>query len=562
MNARMVKILCTVLIGPCLAQNCPLLGPAYPPPTDPASSSFLAAAERFEGLLKSDSRIDRQRVSFAVQVYSSSSTAPMYSHYSTAPFLNTSKVGPDTLFRTHSISKVMTVYTIISKLGHKYWDEPVTKDVPEVAVRPQRDGIGSPDWSEVTLGGLASQMSGISRDYTRNTTAPPSDALGDISTAFSEMPFFRPLNQSELVRCGSTGFKPCTREEATKLILSTYPVSATSSTPNYSNMAFQILAYAIETITQTPFPDLVRAQLVQPLNLTRTFLTNPGNDTNAVIYNGWDLDFGDEAPTAGYYQSVSDLTTLGRSILSSTLMPAVSTRKWLKPVTHTSSLLFSIGRPWEILRQTIPISTSVGTTTTRITDIYTKQGGGDTYTSLIALSPDHNIGISITSAGPSSFSSGMEIIRDAFMAIWLPAAEQAAREQAQRYLAGTYTSSIDNSSLVIAIETNQPGLLVSKMVSNGTDMLALIAEYQQREKGTQLGMWLYPVGLAEGNRTAFRGVLGLVGRAAAADCGSWAEGDRLRWGNYPVDLLIFETGGDGRAKRVEMPVLGRSLERA
>ncbi|KAK4215499.1 beta-lactamase/transpeptidase-like protein [Rhypophila decipiens] len=560
----MAKILCLqlltygVLIGPCLAQNCPLLGPAYPPPTDPVSSSFLAAAETFDGLLKLDSRIDRQRVSFAVQVYSSSSTAPMYSHYSTAPFLNTSKVGPDTLFRIHSISKVMTVYAIISKLGHKYWDEPVTKYVPELAVRPQRDGIGSPDWSEVTLGGLASQMSGISRDY----------ALGDISTAFTEMPFSRPLNQSELVRCGSTGFKPCTREEAIKLILSTYPVSAASSTPNYSNMAFQILAYAIETITQTPFPDLVRAQLIQPLNLTRTFLTNPGNDTNAVIYNGWDLDFGDEAPTAGYYQSVSDLTTLGRSIISSTLMPAISTRKWLKPVTHTSSLVFSLGRPWEILRQTIPISTSPSTSTSRVTDIYTKQGGGDTYTSLIALSPDHNIGISITSAGPSSFSSGMEIIRDAFMDIWLPAAEQAAREQARRDLAGTYmyTSSIDNSSslVTVAIETNQPGLFVSKMVSNGTDMLALIAEYQQRgEKGTQLGMWLYPaVGLTEGNRTAFRGVLGLVGRPAAADCGSWAEGDRLRWGNYPVDLLIFETEGDGRAERVEVPVLGRSLERA
>lgn len=61
-------------------------------------------------------------------------------------------------------------------------------------------------------------------------------------------------------------------------------------------MAFQILAYAIETITQIPFPELVKSQLIQPLNLTRTYVTKPSNETNAVIYDGWDLDFGDEAP--------------------------------------------------------------------------------------------------------------------------------------------------------------------------------------------------------------------------------------------------------------------------
>lgn len=266
--------------------------------------------------------------------------------------------------------------------------------------------------------------------------------------------------------------------------------------------------------------------------------------------------------TAGYYQSVSDLTALGRSILNSTLIPPLATRKWLKPVTHTSSLVFSLGRPWEIMRLTIPISTSRDTSTSRVTDIYTKQGGGDTYTSLIALSPDHSLGISITTAGPSSFSSGMEIIRNAFMDIWLPAAEQAAREQARENFAGSYFLSADNSSVDITIEPNQPALLAQRIISNGTDMLALVAEYQKRDKGSQLGMWLYPVGLTDGNRTAFRGVLGLVGRPAAADCASWAEGDRLRWGNYPVDLLVFETGRDGRARRVDIPALGRTFERA
>lgn len=51
-----------------------------------------------------------------------------------------------------------------------------------------------------------------------------------------------------------------------------------------------------ENITGTPFPNLVTDQILKPLNLTRTFLSHPGNDTNAVVYDGWDLDFGDESP--------------------------------------------------------------------------------------------------------------------------------------------------------------------------------------------------------------------------------------------------------------------------
>ena len=61
-------------------------------------------------------------------------------------------------------------------------------------------------------------------------------------------------------------------------------------------MAFQLLAYAVESITETAFPDLVTEQILKPLNLTRTFLTHPGNDTNIVVADGWDIDFGDEAP--------------------------------------------------------------------------------------------------------------------------------------------------------------------------------------------------------------------------------------------------------------------------
>jgi hypothetical protein len=37
-------------------------------------------------------------------------------------------------------------------------------------------------------------------------------------------------------------------------------------------------------------------ELIEPLELHRTYVTNPGNVSDAVKYIGWDLDFGDEAP--------------------------------------------------------------------------------------------------------------------------------------------------------------------------------------------------------------------------------------------------------------------------
>jgi CubicO group peptidase (beta-lactamase class C family) len=61
-------------------------------------------------------------------------------------------------------------------------------------------------------------------------------------------------------------------------------------------MAFQLLAYAVEKITNKKFTALVDKRLVKPLNLTHTFLTKPANPSNAIILDGWDLDFGEESP--------------------------------------------------------------------------------------------------------------------------------------------------------------------------------------------------------------------------------------------------------------------------
>jgi CubicO group peptidase (beta-lactamase class C family) len=86
-----------------------------------------------------------------------------------------------------------------------------------------------------------------------------------------------------------------TPTEAFAKIARQYPIAPSDHTPAYSNMAFQLLAYAVEKIACTAFPNLVQKKLLKPLKLNRTFLTKP-NDTNALIVDGWDIDFGEEAP--------------------------------------------------------------------------------------------------------------------------------------------------------------------------------------------------------------------------------------------------------------------------
>ena len=334
--------------------------------------------------------------------------------------------------------------------------------------------------------------------------------------------------------------------EAIQAMLTVFPFSSAFSTPNYSNMAFQLLAYAVENITGTPFSDLVKRQLVEPLNLRRTFLTTPSNiTTDVAITDGWGQDFGDESPSAGYYLSANDLSTLGSSILSSTLLPPKLTRKWLKPLAHTSGLLTSLGRPWEIIRSRVPVS--AGSKTTRIVDVYTKQGGGGSYTSLIALSPAHNLGISILTAGPSS-SSDFKTIKSLALDAFLAAAEHAAREEAKKNFAARYILNT-NSTVEIVLRPDEPGLFVSKFTSQGTDMLSLFGSIAKLPAEAKLGAWLYPMGLQgrafAGTEVAFRAAVGAIGVPAAEDCASWAEADRLRYGRYPADLALFGVGGGG-----------------
>lgn len=76
------------------------------------------------------------------------------------------EIDQDSVYRIGSISKLVTVYATLAKIGDKYWDRPVTEFLPELSGRNKshentNDWV---QWEQVTLGQLAGQTSGMGRD--------------------------------------------------------------------------------------------------------------------------------------------------------------------------------------------------------------------------------------------------------------------------------------------------------------------------------------------------------------------------------------------------------------
>lgn len=176
----------------------------------------------------------------------------------------------------------------------------------------------------------------------------------------------------------------------------------------------------------------------------------------------------------GLFSSTSDLIAFTEAILDNRLLSPAATREWMKPQAHTSSLGYSVGGPWEILRS--DNLTSDG----RVIDVYTKSGDLGLYHALIGIVVDYDIVISVLTAGPevsidpyarSKFFSG--VVRS-----FVPALEEAGREEAatDESWVGTFTEDVTNSSITIILD-NGPGLLISNFTVRGFDVLNNINSY-------------------------------------------------------------------------------------
>ncbi|KAH7166429.1 beta-lactamase/transpeptidase-like protein [Dactylonectria macrodidyma] len=544
------------LAGHTLGQTnpaCSFLGPVFPPVGNGLKKSVAIknATARLTDQL--DEVVEEGTdTTFYAQGFSGTDKLFSYGYAppSTADSLTSGTLNEDTVFRIGSVSKLVTVYALLAEVGMNRLSDPVTKWVPELAkaAKHPADEVQSPHWNEVTIGQLASHMSGLER----NCELLPSGA-GGVNPGVIGLPA---LKSQDLPTCDlGVGRRACTRKEFFKGITSksAFAVTSTSNTPIYSNAAFQILAYALETMTNKTFEASLQSSLLKPLGLSRTSLEAPKNKSNAVIPGNettswWDIEMDGASPYGGMFSTAADLTTLGQSILRSSILASNETRAWLKPVTHTSELQMSVGMPWEIRRVLLPISST--SNKTRVVDLYTKNGMLGSYSALFILSPDHNFGFvalfASTTMGLDMFSVLPSLITDTM----LPALEEAAREQARSRFAGNYTSS--HGDIVVGVDKNLPGLSVRSWKRGKVDVLKQFTNVLGVGSG---GLRLYPVGLEGNGKIRFRGVYDFereVPSQGIVDpwvdlCLAWGGADAVKYGNMAIDDFEFDLDDSGKA---------------
>lgn len=162
-----------------------LLGPSFEPPTQLSTQAIIQEAAL--NIKKSLNRAIRtgesqygnfnsSTTSFSLTAVSQQESAPIIDFHHTSGFLNvsagsTSKVTADTVYRIGSVSKLFTVYALLLNNGISYWNRPITDFVPELRQAVQHplhksSVIDSVQWDQVTVGALASQLSGMGRDCT------------------------------------------------------------------------------------------------------------------------------------------------------------------------------------------------------------------------------------------------------------------------------------------------------------------------------------------------------------------------------------------------------------
>ncbi|KAJ6013735.1 hypothetical protein N7540_008326 [Penicillium herquei] len=589
-----------MLLGTALSIDsyCPLYGPQYPPPTNVHQNSIFNTATNnitsiLDAALPSDGTINT--TSFAIQIFSTENSAddPHFTYYYTSPATRQASIGVteidgDTVFRIGSISKAWTIYLWLLRAdGYKYFNQPIIDFIPElqrVAHQQKRNRTKSEEtvdfaqWGEerspseiwqVRWQGLLEIVSLILRLDVLIMIL--SDGLNDLAVTTPlyalESQGFSALTAAEIPACGSGG--TCNRSELFLGLPRSHPTFLTSHSPAYSNAAFQILAYALEKITKSTFASLLSEAIIKPLNLSRTTITAPPAQygvipgTEASSY--WNFPLGEEAPAGGFYSSANDLSTVSRSILSNTLLPLAVTRRWLKPISHTSSLDFAVGQPWEIF------SFQEG----RPINLFTKMGNIIAYGGTMAFSPDHNAGFSVLVAGPNPAlaSNTLTMLSDLLSTTLIRALEGAARDEAQKFT-GAYvdTTTNTNSSITLSIDSG-PGISVTSWINNGVNMLQTVQVFYQIPTLADVSVRLYYTALdhrvesgstfigfravmrslAETNTpTAFQGPIG-------KSCHTWQLIDAVIYGNVGLDEFLLEVNEAGEVISIQPRALRVTL---
>lgn len=399
--------------------------------------------------------------SYSIQVTSNTDT--LWEAYHSAENYNKTrpgviKVDGDSQYRIASITKTFTVLGILYQhaAGNLSLDDSIQKYIPELAADDQQL-----PWKDITLRILASQLSGIPREF----------AQSDLLMEYGDPTKFGlpPISSKRVAPCyRDEQPATCNRTDLIRHLKKQQPVFAPNQFSTYSNVAFELLGLAIENATGMGYSEYIDQAIFQPLNMTLSSLDTPP-DTHAVLPTGdnyWDSEEGVQRPTGGIYASASDMSNYVRYVLThfNTLATGVN---WLLPASSASGVHSFYGMPWEIFRTERLLEDS-----TRPVTFVTKSGSLPGYYSRISVLPEYGLGVTIlVSANPKLVEQLQEIVTVSLVR----AAENEVWKSLEQTHGGSYVA-IDeqlNSSISFSASPSG-GLTVTNFISNGTDELGFV----------------------------------------------------------------------------------------
>ncbi|KAJ4169118.1 hypothetical protein NW754_011051 [Fusarium falciforme] len=567
LSTRVVPTLLTVLAGMCLtadARQCPPLGPVLPPPKRPSQHPAVKAA--IEGIINS---LEAQTAGFnysgvSVGVRSIYEDTPFLDFHHTPPSpaskRGAKEVDASTVYRLGSVSKLFTVLAALklAEDGVLSLDDPVGRWIPELSGRDgdpeSEDELDRIEWQDVTVEDVAAHLSGIGGDMTGDLASFDADweALG--------LPKASPETKTRACS-GNGGIRPCTREDLLEAFQHRRPsVYPPGQVPVYSNAGTSIVGLVVEAASNKTFEASLRNLVLEPLALWDTSVgTVPEKSDRMFIPAGstdWDMDLGIFAPAGGMNSNTKDLLSFMTGILKNSALFPSSTRRWLKPASFLSAWSSAVGAPWEIYR--VDNLTSDG----RIIDLYTKGGSLTSYYSALAVVPDLGFVISVLAAGPEVIGLWPSLASLQAMEVLIPALDLAAKDEAKKRFAGTYTDKKSGSRLTLSLDDG-PGLALSDWVVRDFEVLPNLGRYNPVTMNATTGsnltsIRMFPTGIENARRSAWRATFPAFTDEEAkvidgstsirdASCVTWRMVDRLIYNDLSIDHFEFQFWEDGEA---------------
>lgn len=399
--------------------------------------------------------------SYSIQVTSNTDTLweayhSAENHNKTRPGVTT--VDGDSQYRIASITKTFTVLGVLYQhaAGNLSLDDSIQKYIPELA-----DDEQQLPWKDITLRILASQLSGIPREFAQSDLLME---LGD-PTQFG----LPPISSKRVAPCYRDDQPAtCNRTDLIKHLKNQQPVFAPNQFSTYSNVAFELLGLAIENATGMGYSEYIDQAIFKPLDMTLSSLDTPP-DTHAVLPVGdnyWDAEEGVQRPTGGIYASASDMTKYVRYVLThfNTLATGVN---WLLPASPSSGVHSFYGMPWEIFRTERVLKES-----TRPVTFVTKSGSLPGYYSRISILPEYGLGVTILVTARQKLVEQLQEIVTVGLA---HAAEKAIWDNVEKSHAGSYVAVDSHLNSSISFSASPfSGLTVTSFISNGTDELGFV----------------------------------------------------------------------------------------